>query len=291
MLFARQVLSFITLVLVCLPALQPRAAGREPLWVAEKDGTRVYLVGSLHVLPRSVSPAKPALISAFYDSQRVLFEIATAGSASPEIDDFFRRNGTYQNNDRLERHLTTDARDMVKLVLPLFNLRWEDVQNHKPWLLGLRLQQSLMKSRGFAARAGVDDYFESLAQKKGKPIAGLETAREHIGFFSAMSDAEQSASLVEDIEGLVWLRQDLEMMGRMWQLGAVDVFEKGLASHQKSKQGRRLFRDRNMRWVPQIARLLQGKENAMVIVGLGHLVGDDGLVTLLRARGYAVHQM
>jgi uncharacterized protein YbaP (TraB family) len=267
------------------------AGAREPLWVVEKSGTRVYLIGSLHVLPRSVSPARPALIRAFNDSSRVFFEIATGGDASPEIDGFFRRQGTYRNSDKLQSHLTPDARDLVDLVLPLFKLSWQDVQDHKPWLLGLRLQQSLMRSPGFAASEGVDDYFESLARKKRKPIVGLESASEHIGFFSAMSDAEQSAALIEDIEGLVWLRQDLEMMGKMWQLGATDVFERGLAGHQKTAQGRRLFRDRNLRWVPQIVHLAEGKENALVIVGLGHLVGDDGLVSLLRARGYSVRQM
>ena len=278
-------------LLLCVGILTVCAKAREPLWVIEKGGTRVYLIGSLHVLPRSVSPARPALVRAFNDSHRVFFEIATGGSASQEIDEFFRVHGTYPPGDKLERHLTPDARDLVKLVLPLFNLRWEEVQNHKPWLLGLRLQQALMRSPGFAASQGVDDYFETLARKKGKPIAGLETAREHIGFFSAMSDAEQSASLVQDIEGLVWLRQDLKMMGKMWQSGAVEVFEHGLESHQKSKEGQRIFRDRNLRWIPQLTRLIEGHENALVIVGLGHLVGDDGLVHLLRARGYSVRQL
>jgi uncharacterized protein YbaP (TraB family) len=97
--------------------------------------------------------------------------------------------------------------------------------------------------------------------------------------------------LVEDIEGLVWLRQDLEAMGKKWKAGAADVFARGLAGHQKSKQGKRIFRDRNVRWIPQLVRLIEGKENALVIVGMGHLVGDDGLVSLLRARGYSVRQM
>ena len=286
--FPRRALS---LLLFLLPAFARSVAGREPLWVVEKGGTRVYLIGSLHVLPKSVSPARPALIRAFNDSQRVYFEIATAGSANSEIDDFFLRHGLYPKGDKLERHLTADARDLLKLVLPIFKLRWEDVQNEQPWLLGLQLQQALLRSPGFAAAKGVDDYYEALAQKKGKPIAGLETAREHIGFFTAMSDAEQSAALVEDIEGLVWLRQDLEAMGKMWQSGAAGVFERGLAGHQKSKQGRRIFRDRNMRWIPQLVRLIEGRENALVIVGMGHLVGNDGLVSLLRVRGYSVRQM
>ena len=80
-------------------------------------------------------------------------------------------------------------------------------------------------------------------------------------------------------------------MGRMWKLGTVDLFEQGLAAQQSSKLGRRLFRDRNLRWLPQVVRQIESGENAMIIVGMGHLVGRDGLVQLLRARGYAVRQM
>jgi uncharacterized protein YbaP (TraB family) len=283
---ARLVSLFTLLVTGSAPAM-----AREPMWVVEKKGTRVYLVGSVHVLPRSVSSARPALLRAFNDSKRVYFEIATIAGTNPKVEKFFQQYGTYKEPDKLQRHLTADAKEMVGLILPLFRLHWQDVQDNKPWLLGMRLQQSLLRSQGFAAAKGVDEYFESLARKKGKPVIGLETPEQQLGFFTGMSDAEQSASLVNDIEGLVWLRQDLELMGKLWKLGAVDQFELGLASEQSSKLGRRLFRDRNLRWLPQVIRQIEGKENAMVIVGMGHLVGRDGLVKLLRARGYEVHQM
>jgi uncharacterized protein YbaP (TraB family) len=281
---------FLTLFTLLVTGNAP-AICREPMWVVEKAGTRVYLVGSMHVLPRSVSPARPALLHAFNDSQRVYFEIATIAGTNPKVDKFFKQYGTYKGPDKLQRHLTADAKDMVGLILPLFHLRWQDVENHKPWLLGMRLQQSLLQSSGFAAAKGVDEYFESLARKKGKPISGLETPEQQLGFFTNMSDTEQCAALINDIEGLVWLRQDLEVMGKLWKLGAVDQFEQGLAAQQSSKLGKRLFRDRNLRWLPQVLSQIEGKENAMVIVGMGHLVGRDGLVRLLRARGYKVRQM
>ena len=53
---------------------------------------------------------------------------------------------------------------------------------------------------------------------------------------------------------------------------------------------KRLVTDRNQRWAPQIEELLRGKENAMVIVGAGHLVGANGVVGLLRKKGFKVVQ-
>jgi uncharacterized protein YbaP (TraB family) len=48
--------------------------------------------------------------------------------------------------------------------------------------------------------------------------------------------------------------------------------------------------DRNLAWMPPIEGLLAGDSDTMVVVGSLHLVGEDGLVNLLRKRGYRVEQ-
>jgi uncharacterized protein YbaP (TraB family) len=48
---------------------------------------------------------------------------------------------------------------------------------------------------------------------------------------------------------------------------------------------------RNRRWLPELERLAASGEPAMVIVGAGHLVGEHGLVALLRRRGHEVVQV
>lgn len=49
-----------------------------------------------------------------------------------------------------------------------------------------------------------------------------------------------------------------------------------------------LIVDRNDKWVRNIEGYLNGSGNTMVVVGAAHLVGADGLVNLLRKRGYKV---
>jgi uncharacterized protein YbaP (TraB family) len=48
---------------------------------------------------------------------------------------------------------------------------------------------------------------------------------------------------------------------------------------------------RNRNWLPQLEELLAGGEPAMAVVGALHLVGNDGLISQLRARGYRVEQL
>ena len=77
-----------------------------------------------------------------------------------------------------------------------------------------------------------------------------------------------------------------------WRTGNSDalehLFSKGLG--QDSALQQRMVTDRNLDWLPRIEDLLTGKKNAVVVVGTGHLVGQQGMIALLRRRGWEVKQ-
>jgi uncharacterized protein len=49
--------------------------------------------------------------------------------------------------------------------------------------------------------------------------------------------------------------------------------------------------NRNLDWVEQLTELLQDEQNYLVVVGALHLIGDQGVPTLLEQRGYSVVQV
>jgi len=53
----------------------------------------------------------------------------------------------------------------------------------------------------------------------------------------------------------------------------------------------RLLVDRNRNWLPKLEALFIRRGHAFVVVGAAHLVGPDGLLTMLRAKGYQVEQL
>lgn len=48
---------------------------------------------------------------------------------------------------------------------------------------------------------------------------------------------------------------------------------------------------RNHNWVPKIEKFLKDKKNYFVIVGVAHLAGEDGLLTLLERKGYELERI
>jgi uncharacterized protein YbaP (TraB family) len=51
---------------------------------------------------------------------------------------------------------------------------------------------------------------------------------------------------------------------------------------------RRLVTDRNAHWTEVLDQRLKGHGRTVVVVGMGHLIGQDGLPARLRALGYRV---
>jgi uncharacterized protein YbaP (TraB family) len=51
--------------------------------------------------------------------------------------------------------------------------------------------------------------------------------------------------------------------------------------------------NRNNDWLPQIAQKLDGAKsgNTLIVVGAAHLIGPDGLVEKLKAKGYKVERI
>jgi uncharacterized protein YbaP (TraB family) len=53
----------------------------------------------------------------------------------------------------------------------------------------------------------------------------------------------------------------------------------------------RLLVERNKNWMPKIEALFTRRGRALVVVGAAHLVGPDGLLAMLKAKGYTVEQL
>jgi len=87
---------------------------------------------------------------------------------------------------------------------------------------------------------------------------------------------------------------DIESMISIWRNGEsddlVDLFVEDMEVNTPGVYQSLLF-DRNHKWMPTVEAMFDDADTELVLVGVAHLVGDDGLVQLLRARGYQVEQL
>ncbi len=99
-----------------------------------------------------------------------------------------------------------------------------------------------------------------------------------------------SDQILESIEELNQIEVMLGELLAVWRKGdeakMEDLYIKDLKLYPQLYKT--LIVDRNNKWMRNIEGYLNGSENTMMVVGAAHLVGADGLVNLLRKRGYKV---
>jgi uncharacterized protein YbaP (TraB family) len=131
----------------------------------------------------------------------------------------------------------------------------------------------------------------SRAAPAGAARGNFETPEQQIDMLSKAKVSDQLASLEETLKELDEDPLQFETLQKAWIAGDVGWIEREALDplrHAAPRLYARLVSDRNRRWETQIERLLKSGQNAFIVVGVGHLVGSDGVPALLRKRGYRV---
>jgi uncharacterized protein YbaP (TraB family) len=131
------------------------------------------------------------------------------------------------------------------------------------------------------------------AVKSGKEIVGLETVAFQIGLVDQLAEIDQESMLRQSLKEMDLFDKGLDQIVRAWSTGDVTTLERLLLSGMREYPAvyQTIIVDRNRRWVRQIEKMIEQGESALIAVGAAHLVGKDGVIELLRARGYIVEQM
>jgi hypothetical protein len=146
---------------------------------------------------------------------------------------------------------------------------------------------------GFDAEIGLDRHFFDQAKAQGKQIQGLETTEFQISRFDELTPEQQERLLAETLNDIDTEMANLTTLVKAWKAGDAAAVEQIVLKdvRQDPLIYQRLLVDRNRNWMPRIEALFTRPKPAFVVVGAAHLVGPDGLVALLKAKGFRVEQM
>ncbi|WP_409420527.1 TraB/GumN family protein [Pseudaeromonas sp. ZJS20] len=281
---------WMTACLLCLGLLPLWAQAMPGLWQAQKDGQRLWLLGSIHVGTADLYPLDAAIMQAWQQADELILET-----------DLRQLDGATQQELLQLGRLPAGQRLADKLPAPLYrqtvaaaqrqHLPAEALLPLQPWFAALTLTQVAMQQAGYQAQYGVDEYFVHQAETSHKPIVGLEQPIAQFRYLAGLKDHEVEF-LQNTLEQLPSLSELLPELIQAWQAGNTQ----SLVALLNEEQGPPALRDyleaqllarRNQAWLPQ---LMDGQRhpNAFVVVGALHLHGPKGLLALLEQAGYAV---
>jgi uncharacterized protein YbaP (TraB family) len=259
------------------------------LWQVQGPKATHYLLGSVHLLPQGGDELPAGIEDAYDASEGLVFETDIAAIEQPQVQIAMLAAARSQRGLKAEvgdKMYAQLARRAAGMGMPV-----SACDPFRPWFCAMTLEVFSYRKAGFSGDNGIDKQLYGWARQDGKEIRWLEQPAAHISLFTSMSDAlsrEFLASAVEEHPGDP--PDDPEELLRAWQNNdsrAIEVLDLQLKARYPGVY-ERLLAGRNRNWLPQLKRLLDGGESQMVVVGAAHLMGPDGLIAQLRARGYKV---
>ncbi len=266
------------------------------LWKVSDADNSVYLLGSFHVLRSEDYPLSDDAEHALADSELVMFELAPDEMQSPQLPLRMRDAGLRKDGKRLQDDLDLPVWAKLQAYAQRNAMPLDAVQEFEPWYMGLMISSLEMQRDGLDPKLGLDEHFMLEAQRAGKQTQGLETGDEQIALLDGMGLAEQRQFLAEALDDADDGAKETEELHRAWREGDAQTLWNRMAVQMQREYPRLYHRidvQRNEAWVPKIAHRLDDvhKGNTLVVVGALHLLGPDGVVEKLRAKGYKVERV
>jgi uncharacterized protein YbaP (TraB family) len=271
-----------------LAADEPRGM----LWSVKGTRNSVYLVGSIHMLRPSDATLPRPVRDAYARARTIVMEMDLATALGDGMLGAMMGAGTLPAGQTLEGALGPVAYAKFSAFARTHNFDPAMMNRFQPWLAAMMVMQLQVQSLGYAPDAGVDMQLGKSAVADHKRIIGLETLAQQLSLFSSMTLAQQRNFLLYTMADADRAAAQLEQMVGAWQRGDAEALER--IGEREIREfpdvARTLVADRNRAWLPAIERVLGESDDALVVVGALHLVGPDGIVALLRRKGYVVVQ-
>jgi uncharacterized protein YbaP (TraB family) len=253
-----------------------------------KGGT-VYLVSSLHLLPRGTAWHNDAIEQAMTSADSFVFEVPTGIDEHREETRFIYHRGLLPDGQTLTGLLDDTGRRDYARALEMAGMEASALDQKQPWLAEVVLTVQAMYRRNYSAENTPEGYAHYFAARNGKDIRYFDTTRQQMEFLAGANpdgDIGKFSAVLADFPNQAvreqrfvdaWLAGDVAASATLVSTGLHDL---------PDEWGRLV--DRNRDWAEQINDMLREKRTFFVAVGIAHLVGPQGVPALLRAKGIAV---
>lgn len=277
---------FSVILLLCCTVAQADSA----IWRVSKGADQVLIGGTVHLLPPSQYPLPAEFDAAFQRSDVLVLETDLAPMQDPARAAVLQQQLLYPAGTRLSSKLSDKTRGQLLDILQRHRLTLPQIDQFKPGMLVTQLTLLELQQHQFTS-LGVDQHYLTLAQQQKKTLIYLEPIEFQLNLLASLGEGREDVFLQH---ALADVSDTADMMGKAlsaWRSGDLTAVEQLVLAPVKAADAQtyqQMFVARNQAWLPQIQALFGNKEQELVLVGLGHLAGTEGVLALLQQAGYQV---
>lgn len=281
--FHPTLLSFLLCLLLPLHAMADPAFYR-----INKGNEQHWLLGSIHAGKPSLYPLPDPVERAWQQSRALVMEVDMTHISQAQWQEMGAITRLVDGKT-LKDHLPIDLYRRTLIAAGQNGLNESMLAPLRPWFAAITLTQAALERTGFRGEFGVDQHFAKRANDGGKPIVGLETLLEQLGYLASVGD-NQTLMLESTLDELPELEKGFTEVMAAWQNGdqatLINLLKEEMAPPMlQAWLEQTLLAERNRNWVKKWPSL---PNESFIVVGALHLYGEHGLLALLEQQGWRI---
>ncbi|WOH35918.1 TraB/GumN family protein [Thalassotalea fonticola] len=264
-----------------------------PVWQVSKNGETVYFGGTVHVLSESDYPLPQAFDQAYQQSSVLVFEMDMSLTQTMAFQQQMLQQMTYQDGRTYADDLKPETVKKLNAYMESKGIPVANLQMFKPSMLSVTLTMVELQRLGLGG-TGVDAFFSTRGIADKKSFKYLELPEQQISYLANMGKGYEDELINYTLDDMKKLPTMMKEMKDAWRTGDNEELYNVAGKEWQEKFPKsynQLLVERNNNWMPAVEGYFNTKEVEFVLVGAMHLVGKEGVLSQLQAKGYTIKQL
>jgi uncharacterized protein YbaP (TraB family) len=263
------------------------------MWQIDGLSNHIYLLGSVHVLREQDHPIPTAIDMAYKEAEFLIMEVDIDDLDPVKMVGLVNELGVIADGGSLQDYMGEELYAEAAQYAAQLNIPIAMLGESEPWLAAITVEQMMLLRIGFNPKYGIEFHLSAKASEDNKEILGFETAREQLEFLDGLSLPAQRSLLIQTFRESLSIEEDLNLLIRAWRYGDIAFLEDNLLVEMRKypELYQTLVVDRNQAWAEKIRKLIAEEDDYLVVVGALHLIGKDGVPSLLSEFGINADQL
>ncbi|MCW1964236.1 TraB/GumN family protein [Chryseobacterium viscerum] len=252
------------------------------LWEVSGNGLSKpsYITGTFHILCSKDFEIKPKVLKALEKSENFVMEINYTDPA-----EMMSLQKMFTADKKISDQLSSDEAKELNTILANYGTDLKSIDSSSPQAL-----YALLSTKAIPCpKTEIKLYEMELLQKAikdKKSIRGLEKVEDQMKSINKAYDLKSTITQLKmDKEYEILFRQMIEAFKNENVQSLYNLFKD--ERFMNSQQEKAMLTDRNQNWVKIMPEMMK-KEGSFFAVGGSHLMGKNGIIPLLQAKGYTV---
>lgn len=259
-------------------------------WQVEGDKGTLIVFGTMHRLPDGANWLSEDLENALKNSRLLVLETESSQASDDYLGYVIRQPGVAKSRKRLSKRLNQDDYQTFLSRVTAFDYSEEEVAYYRPWYAALLLARLGGEEAGLERGLGVEATLISISEELGLDIIGLESPAQQFRVFSTLPKRVELKWLEKILRRSEENGSRSKSLYSFWIDGDLVAIENQVLGSLKETPGlyEPFVKRRNETWADQMEFLLDEGGQVFIAVGAAHMVGEDSVLKMLRARGFNV---